>query len=177
MIGIGLLLALCCAGCPEQQGTVELEAVLDVDGDEIDGALHWVFWDGDPRKKNPQATQTCEIWEELAGVKLELDPILCPSCLGLFHVDAEPVETDCGAAPEARPLNLGFAPADTSDLDLKDFEEDGYPLLVRCDWDPHEQQLDTLSPLFVAQLDGAGDATKLPDGTYLLESIYLWEAE
>ncbi len=163
-------------GC-QAQPTVELEAVLDISGDSIDGALHWVFWDGDPRKKNPEPSQDCEIWEDLSGVRLELDPVLCPSCLGMFHLDAAPEETSCGAAPAERMLNIGFAPVDSSDEDLKDFEKDGYPLLVRCDWDPHEGRLDYLLPLFVAELDSAGNAEVLPDGTYLLESIYLWEAE
>jgi hypothetical protein len=176
-MALAALLSISCTGCPAQQGTVELEAVLDVEGDTIDGALHWIFWDGDPRKKNNPPAQDCEIWEELGGVRLELEPVLCPGCLGMFHVDAIPDETSCGAAPEERMLNLGFAPVDSSDVDLTDFEKDGYPLLVRCDWDPHEQRLDQLLPLFVADLDGGGDAGTLPDGTYLLESIYLWEAE
>lgn len=177
VIGSTALWLTLCAGCPEMPGTVELEAVLDIEGDTIDGALRWIFWDGDPRKNNKQPAKDCEIWEELTGERLDLDPVACPGCLGQFLVDSIPDETNCGAAPIERPLNLGFAPVDSSDVDLSDFEKDGYPLLVRCDWDPHEQQLDELLPLFVAEFDGGGNAGSLPDGTYLLESIYLWEAE
>ena len=166
-----LMLGACSA---DDGGYLQMEALLELEGGDLSGSLHWSFVEDNPNKVDAPEPR-CDIWEELEGFQIDLDADLCPGCLAIYHLEASLEDATCEALPDDRPLNFGFAPIGTSNENLKDLERDGYPLLVRVDWNPHEGFIDYLGPLFVARSDSGAEG--LPDSGYVLQSIYTWEAE